>query len=349
MRKWDANIICLVGLILGIIALFLPWHAPTSTDFGELLVPTETPLDAFLGFNHYKTISVDAPMLIFLIAVLMAFITPLAGPILLMGASIALIHISEYEYTSLFPRTGPGRDIAELTWPTMMPGPGLWMAFSAAVITIIGLLLPLGYSSKVHRSDISARLLTIRPRDFWRSKINLLCTIGLMISLLSLMLPWGSVVVDHPISPTTIFLDYPSHYLTGSPDQDAYSITNLSGVSYAIIAACMLLFLAGVMVSAISPIGGLLQLMGASAYLWILNGISGDRVVVDDSLLLADFHWVGYLICHANIGPGSILGLIGAIVVTSSMIWPASIHHRSAPANLSERLLTWGRLEDSGH
>ncbi|MDH4122533.1 MAG: hypothetical protein OEV21_00370 [Thermoplasmata archaeon] len=145
--KLRINLLCIVGSLIGIIAIFLPWQVHTY-EFDDVFHQSTMDLLDFLPF-YIVLIGV------YLIACIASFVSPVGGiPMLISTFMLQQNVISDW-----FPRSGggPGNSFAL--------GIGVYLAFIASFIVILSYFAPIGKRMNIGLSNLRHRLLTISRID----------------------------------------------------------------------------------------------------------------------------------------------------------------------------------------
>jgi len=307
--KLRINVLCMVGAILGIIALNYRWFLIGSPYGNQGGFPAAfTPV-----------------FMVFLLGSIIALASPLGGFLQLYGCS---------SFFYVFAQSSTWRNDIDPTldvgwFPYMTPI--VILAIVATAITLASLIFPLGIG--FHKGLIKkfSRFLTVSSVDTEPSsrnlKINSFCLAGAIIGLGSAFLIWISgIPVLFPQGGASLSaIDY-AYCPNGAPLLAA--ITNLM-FQYSEIHFAIIIFLVGTGLALVTPLGGFLQLSGLIAF-WSFTGESMGTHVAHPEV-----EWT------LSYGPGSYVALFAVFIVLSSPIFQACLYRRAEKPSLRERFLVW--------
>ncbi|MGQ9588557.1 MAG: hypothetical protein ACUVT7_09305 [Thermoplasmata archaeon] len=150
----------------------------------------------------------------------------------------------------------------------------------------------------------------VQPKAPYQARINLVCLGGAVLGILSLFMPWA-LVHDSFLDDTTNIgaFDFDEEY------DDRYSYPDNLGTT-------VILFLIGTVVAFVTPLGGILQLIGSVGF--ILTTFTYP-MICDDEIIF----WVGAAIATMS----SALAVIG-------LAYPEGIGFEKDKRTALDRLLT---------
>jgi len=221
---------CLTGVSLGIISIFINWRYVTADEtsysgsqtlsafFANLFPPNSDFM--FYGFA-------------FVAGTIISMFSPLGGFVQL--PSGLLIYSEIYSLPHWF---GPPYPVQTY------PDAGLFLALISASVVLISLILPIGTGLKLGFSNLRQRLsvfqIEIDKDANRRFDVNVVCLIGSLVGVLSLSLPWAFArTLPYPLELQTSFDLLQSRY-------------------FIVVGA----FIIGTIVSFVTPLGVALQITG---------------------------------------------------------------------------------------
>jgi hypothetical protein len=167
-----------------------------------------------------------------------------------------------------------------------------------------------------------------------RLRINVLCLIGLVILALSCVLPWLSYTYDSiPSMDAALIAEYesgdnPIDFIIGNPSKafDSDPTTN-NDVFIPVLGAWV--FLVGIFVALITPLAGIVQIIGEGI---LVNSIMGPHG-----------HWYGtYLYTFGmSLSIGFFLAVIGSVIILISILFQLWVNQDIKKVLPKRRLLTW--------
>lgn len=166
----------------------------------------------------------------------------------------------------------------------------------------------------------------------WR--INSLCVLGLIVGLIALFLPWNWDIFGNSFGP-----QYMLHGIGADTGlYDAFNIFSyLWQLQSPLFVSMLLLYVIGLIVDFISPIGGLIQIASAT-----LAQIVGEMPLWGGNGLI--FMHPGESIIWNNWFPfGELLGVYSGMIVVASMLRPIGPGYANRAIGIREKLLTFGR------
>ena len=139
MARVRLNILCLVGAVIGVIAVFSTW-----ITVGFMFWSREMNL-----IDVYNQVNSSSdwwlPVVLCLIGAVISFVSPLGGVLQLIGAPL---------YISVFASDADGR---------LPSGIGPYLALASAVIVLASLIYPVGLGYRQKPVGVIGKLLTISP------------------------------------------------------------------------------------------------------------------------------------------------------------------------------------------
>ena len=137
------NILCLVGAVIGVVAVFSTWIAVRVTF---IFWSSRSELNLIDVYNQVGSSSdFYLPAVLLLIGAIVAFISPLGGMLQLVGAPL---------FISAFASNSDGK---------LPSGVGPYLALVGAVIVLASLVYPVGLKYRQRPIGVLGRLLTVSP------------------------------------------------------------------------------------------------------------------------------------------------------------------------------------------
>jgi len=141
------NIFCLVGAVLAVISLFLPWAMLQDKESGDTANLGAFDFNqTFIGYNLFPS-NFGYSVTIFLIGAAIAFFCPLGGILQLIGSVGFVISAMTVTFETV----------------NMTFWIGAMVAVVSAAIVLMSLVYPLGTGYEEGRRDALGRLLTVSP------------------------------------------------------------------------------------------------------------------------------------------------------------------------------------------
>ena len=145
------------------------------------------------------------------------------------------------------------------------------------------------------------------------ARVNIFCLVGAVIGVVAVFSTWIAVRLTSPISSSVL-----EHNLV-----DIYDFAGIvSDYNLAVV-----LLLIGAIVAFISPLGGMLQLVGTLLFISAYPATA-------NIILPSGFQW------EENIGLGPYLALVGAVIVLASLVYPVGLGYRQKPVGVIGRFIT---------
>ncbi len=295
------NSLALIACVLGVLCIMLPWvHEVSNGD------------DHFYGFAHYANDSdlrFGLSIGLMIVGSFMVLLVRMFGIVQLAAVVLFLLALKD-DFT--------GHTLGYLLGSMTT---GFYLGLVGGILGTTSLVFR-------HALPVSERFLTfVRSPDGRAYRFNFLSVAAGIIGVVCLFLPW---FVERQTSP---YIDIVQTY-----DWSLFSAFSGDWMPFMMSAAALFLF--GSVVSFLTPLGGIPQLLGVLFY---MNGIVLD---------FRDFHSTTYFDSSLSFGPGLYLGLVAAIaaiasvIVTRRLLVPvgffsvrASDRHR-VPLESTSRLLT---------
>jgi len=139
MAKVRVNVLCLVGALLAVAAIFSTW-----ITLGFMFWTKE--MNLIDVFNQVESSSdFWLPAVLFLVGTIVAFVSPLGGVMQVIGVPL---------FISAFGSNADGK---------LPSGIGPYLGFAAAIIVLASLAYPVGLGYRAKPAGILGRVLTISP------------------------------------------------------------------------------------------------------------------------------------------------------------------------------------------
>lgn len=308
MRNWGlggmgaqrVNLLSIGGAAVGVVSMFITWGIWRVVYILQIPhgagVLEEYSLVAifWLGgsvFGQHFALAIG----LFMTGTAMAFVTPLGGFLQLAGASAFLWTIVPDQR------------------PTVYLGAGPFVGLIAGIVTLAGLLRPIGIGYEGSKASLLGRLLTVTrsSKDF---RLNLLALVGGIVGLACVFLPWMTYAYEVDMVPPVE--KHPFNLLNFLTTE--WFLGSVEGLIFVIVA---LTYLAGAIASLLTPVGGLAQF--AASVIFAANVVSHPESS-------EDYFDVGF---YAGIG--------AAIVVLVSFAFPVGVGWRGKGVPEKERLFVW--------
>ena len=263
------NSLALIACVFGILCIMLPWVHDVSNSN-----------DNYYGFAHYANDSdlrFGLSIGLMIVGSFMVLLVRVFGVVQLAGVLLFLLALKD-DFT--------GHTLGYLLGSMTT---GFYLGLVGGV---------LGTTSMVfrHAVPVSERFLTfVRSPDGMVYRFNLLSVAAGIVGVISIFLPWF-------VERETI------HYFNIVQTYDWSLFSAFSGDWMPFMMSAAALFLFGSVVSFLTPLGGIPQLLGVLFY---MNGIILD---------FQDFHSTTYFDSTLSFGPGLYLGLVAAIAAIASVI-----------------------------
>lgn len=148
--KWKINILCVIGILIGLVSLILPWcliRSDTSSIGGIYSERSYSGIEILIsGENTLVGNIFSSFILIFLIGLVLALVTPLGGIVQIFGSFQFLFSVS-----NLFINSG-----------IIMIMIGWSIGFLSSIIILTGLLNSIRRGLYVDRINLKDSLITFR-------------------------------------------------------------------------------------------------------------------------------------------------------------------------------------------
>lgn len=327
MRKWDLNLLVLVGAVLGIFSLFMPWYTVT---YGHPYVPGEpsvidlviSPSEVLSGevavrdYSGLPNASSLYLMILFFVGALLAVFSPLCGLIQVFAAPLFLLSCN-------------GDIGLTLRHDTVGVEYGAWVALVSSAMVFAGLLLPVSVRSRRFSRDVSNRLFTFIPQNILASRLNILAFVGAVVCVFSLALPWATLSSS---SSAGVSVEYASSYLSGGLSSTDATIPSVTAADATVLFLVSVLVVGGSFVAFVSPLGCVSVLAGVALFYYEMR-------VFTDTYLSVHYPMNDWRI---NYGLGFGMSVAGGIILVLSMIHPVGLQPGMGKVPFPERLLVWG-------
>ena len=241
------NLLCIAGVLLGVVSLFFPWVTSGSHFGGDDDLLVQGIMMPSLQFEFAMVLSAS----FFVLGTFLALLSP-SGGFAQLGGALGVIFLAPSEYAP--------------AWGDYAFSLGAYIGIVSALIVTVSFFVPMGIGYEVLKRetkggvDWPSHLLTVCPlKTSAKLRINVLCLLGAILGFVSMALPWmleteGGTMIHYHV-------EFNLYYHLDSN----------------IEVAALTAFLIGTCAAFLTPLGGILQMVGV---IWFAASRSDDIVTL---------------------------------------------------------------------